>query len=1494
MSTRVHGWRRVWRWTKRGLLGLGALMVVASAALVILVHTRFGRELARKQVVAKLDTLFVGGTRIGTIEGSPFGELVLRDVVLNGPDGKPAVFAKKVTLGIGLLALISKHANLESVVAEDVEVRLARDQDGKLEAAYMIRPTPPTGWSIDIPDLKVRRAHIAYDTGTEWMNVDAVEMFGAVHMPDAQPMKANFSVRGAWRERVVGVGVDAVVTIEHNTTTVASLIAHAGAVTIAGANLRIITPLPPEPLTAGKATAPMAPSPIISGTLIVNAPAVGVALLAPQVKPPANIAVALNISAAAPWTHLSLIGQLGATPVRGMLDVDLGTRIVKGVISSGELDLAVVSTDRLRGTAGGVVMFEAKAGATGALPTARGVIAMWGQVLDLPDARATIAFDTNGQHLKTVIGAASDSLHAMIEGEVTRAGTALTLDRGTIIASTQDPAAASRGKAPVHGALSVRLAAHGALSPETNLAVSGRIDGRQLRMKDVSVATLSLAIDARQIPCAPTGKVKLAMTGIVRQGMQLGKLEVTAGSRPDGKIQVSARSRPAQDPWLIDLDALVTLPGRSEITTIDLQRHHVRAGNGGDWNGSTGHVEVGPRRLELRGFATSGPGGAVAVAGSYDRSTGDFVAKIDGTMLALSTFDPRFLGTVDAHVDVTRTRGRFAGTADVTGTKLALGTSLQALDLAVKLHATAGQLLVDATASSPTLGAAKVTLDVDAPKDLTDLAAWRQLHRDAIRSGHLALQKVDLAKVADLAGRSGDAAGRLDGELQLTSTSLSGAMFVRDLRTPSLRGSGPINVDVQVSQSAGEELLATLTGHVAPFGRVQIAVRGIMPDHVFDPAVWTAFGPHAVRAATLRVDQFELDPAQLERFGITTEMRGRISLSVEVGESLESAKVIIDVAQLRGSPIVKPVDVHGVAEIDASGATTTLSIRSGTLTLLDVHGKARLTLEQLLADPGSVMSTPLALTATIPSAPAPALFAVFGRTEVIGGTLEGSIVVAGTLGKPTFIAKLVGTKLQVPPGPRNKPVKMIDTITLDGSWDGSIAKLAIDGVEQGGKLHVLAEGNLHALAQGSMTIQATAFDLVPVLAFAPGPAGGAAGRLDANLSVKGLDPATMRIAGELHLTGARVPVAPQVGTLRRAKLDVVINDRELKIDVTGKLGAGDLTLASTFVIDGAMPVTGDATLTLRKVSPIGAVEPVVDADITAKLHRNGGQWIADVTVKNGNIVVPSGRGEALKPVGAPTDMVFAGDDRMSRRPMLKQVPVFASIVANITIYSTSVKSDELRGLIKGKVTISADAESVGIVGSIEADRGDLDLFGRRYEVDRAAVHFDGSTDPLLDLRISHEFADVSTVTEVHGRLSKPELVLSSNPGIYTQGQLLGFLLGGEPSGDPSGGSASDQATSVGSSFVANKLGGYVKSALPIDIDVLRYEAATASTGSAVTVGTWVTRTLFVAYRQHLESRVDENLSEGAVEYWLSRRISIEATAGDRGYDGIDLLWRRRY
>src|SRR5262249_20220463 len=151
--------------------------------------------------------------------------------------------------------------------------------------------------------------------------------------------------------------------------------------------------------------------------------------------------------------------------------------------------------------------------------------------------------------------------------------------------------------------------------------------------------------------------------------------------------------------------------------------------------------------------------------------------------------------------------------------------------------------------------------------------------------------------------------------------------------------------------------------------------------------------------------------------------------------------------------------------------------------LVEVNGHIPVTLDELIANPRVVLAQPLAVTATIPDAPAPQVLAVFGRTEVTAGTLSGRFDIAGTVAAPTVTGQLTGTRLQVPPGPRGKPIKTLDKLTLDASWDGQKATLVIDGSERNGTLHVAADVSPHALADATVAIDAHEFDLVPLLVF---------------------------------------------------------------------------------------------------------------------------------------------------------------------------------------------------------------------------------------------------------------------------------------------------------------------------------------------------------------------------------------------------------------------------
>lgn len=1480
---------RGWRWIKRGTLGLFGFIVLAVAAALVVIHTDWGRGILRKQVEARLNAMFTGGATLGKLEGSPFSELTLHDLVLNGPDKQPAISVKTLRVAVGILPLLSHQARVLGVVAEDVDVDLKRNPDGTMQIGQLMVPGPKSTWSVALPRVELRRAHVKLDTGSEVMNLDNLAIDARVKMPYDGPIDASLEVTGNWRERTnVPLVVRTIVHKDETELVVPALFALAGELVVAGSDVSMVT-VENKP-------------PRLGGTIAANASVAAVQRLLPTLQLPADIIVAATARPVAgqPWTDLHVLAKVDDTPIKLTGQADLEAKHARGELVAGTLNLTKLSGGKLEGSAAASATFDVRPGGPKSLPIATAQIKGWGAVAGVPRTEFVIDVESAGERVKAVVDATGEGVKAKLKATVRTVGELLAIEDATLVASTSNPQAASGGKAPVRGSLQVNLAASGQIKPALTMAVSGTVDGRHLSMQDMSVAQLHVSLDASKLPNRPFGKAHVQIVDLVRGTMQLGAITLDATDRADGKVAVQVRSRPHQAPWLVDLDALVTPPAGAGAKTVvvDVLSHRVRAGNYADWSGKTGHIEIAPDRIVVRDLDSASKLGKLAIDGSFDRVRGDIDAKVDVSGVTLESIGGRYHGKLDAHIAVTRKRLQWDADVAIAGKGLQLDPSTVVIDTDTKIALHDRKLTLDVGANSLQLGTMKLAVALATPAVVTDAAAWKKLGREAIETGKLTMQGVDLRRAAELAGMEGEYAGRIDGDMQFTATTAGGRIEVKNVVAPQLRGITGVSAVLDLTQQSPTELQPTLTVSADGIGNVQAQAQLVVPEKMFDPVAWKQLGPAALKGATVSAEQITVDPGMLDRFGIISEMRAKVSFGVEVGEGARTFDAAVDVKGLTGAPIAQPLDIHLGAKVDDHETTLGLDVKTKGAALLALDGKVPLTIRAVLANkdnPDAIKQTPVNATLKLARTDAAKLLAVFGRSEITGGTLDGEVDLRGTIGAPTVKAKIVATGLKVPPGPRSKPVRTVDNLTITADWDGARAKLGINGAESdGGKLDVQAEVAPAKLADGSVTIKATKFDLVPLLAFLPGPAGGAAGTLDANLTVKGLDPKTMQLSGEVHLADGRVPIAPAVGTMRRTKLDAVIADHQIQLSVTGRLGGGDLTMKGAIALDGAAPNGGNAKITLREVAPIGSVEPKINADITARLSRDQQQWKADLVIDNALVVVPNNRGEALKPPGAPTDMQFANGKRVTRRPMDKEVPQNPVFVVDITLHSTRVESEEFRGLLKGKLSVRADGDAIGIVGGITADSGDLDLFGHRYYLDRAAVSFDGPIDPILDVRITHDFPDVTTITEVRGRMSNPELRMSSDPGSYSQGQLLGFLLGGDPGGDPQNSSATDKVAGAGASFVANQLGGYVKKALPIDIDVLRYESASATSSAAVTVGTWVNHVLFLAYRQHLSARVDENSSEGELEYWITRRIVVEGVAGDRGVAGVDLLWRKRY
>ncbi|MEO8841661.1 MAG: translocation/assembly module TamB domain-containing protein [Kofleriaceae bacterium] len=1526
----VHGWRRGLRWIKRGALGLLVVLVVAIGGALAFIHTDYGRDQVRGFGNDQLAKLFVGGGTIGHIDGSPFGELILRDVVINGPDHQPAIRAKTVRVSVGIFDLVKHTIKLQDVIAEDVDLAIKREADGSFAMAKLLEPDPnPTKstWNVDLDDIDLVRAHVMIDTGTQdtgVVNLDDVVVLGNLHLHNDGTVLGGLRIGATWRERKAPITILAAVRDDAESTRARHLDVSIGGVSMAASDIAIVK-------------APNGGFPHIAGTFVVDAPKQAVAALVPRIQLPGDVAFSLTAGAAqGAMIPIALAGHVGASSVKAELQADPDAKHVTGTLTTSELDLATLTQQRIDATGALAATFDLAQGAPGELPTATATITAHGTYQKLPRTALTGQLASHGQQVTADL-AVTGPMQAKLTAAITRAGAALHLDRAHLVATIADPKVASGGKAPFHGQLAITVDASGALSPSPDLAVKATAGGKRLRMQDLSIATLAVSIDGTHLPYQPHGKATVTATDIIRGEMQLGRIDLDARDRSDGKIAVNVTSHPKQNPWMIELAALVTPPGRGDTVTIDLGKHRVRAGNGTEWIGDGGRIVIDPRQIALDTLASKSDDGAITVAGTLDRRDGDLSAKLEVDRFTLAALGPRYRGLVTAHVAITRSHDQFAGTADVTGTGLATDLEKPPVDLQTTIAIKPGTLTVDATVGSATLGHAALALDLTTPRDLTDVRAWKRAGRTAIQSAKLTATNVDLGQLATILAQPLDTTvrvpgqlkvlghvyaltrpkhatpvtttkpqlgGHLDGELTITATTAKGDFKIQKLHLPQIHGVGRIDAELAIDQPTAQRVVPTVTLKIDQVGTMTARAELALPANVFDVAAWQRVGLDAVHGATVRTTDIAFDPAMLQRFGIESSMRGKAKVSVDVSAGLDAVKVVGDITELRGSPIAQPVAVHLEANLDGKTATAKLAVttKQATVTLLSVDAKLPITLDQLRANPRSISTAALDAKLELQQTSAPALLAVFGRDVITEGTLNGTVTVTGTLEQPRLIGHIVAANIKSTPGSFGRPTPVMKQLVLDATYGDRGGKLTLVGTEdQGGTLNVDATFDLNHLTAGTATVKAAKFDMRPMLAFAPDPGSAAKGILDANLAIHGFDPRTAQITGDLHLNNARLPIAPSVGTVRQANIDVTITPKQIKVAATGKLGKGTIALDGTIALNGADLAGGEAKLVLHKVSPIGAVEPEVDAEITAKISRQNERWTAEVTVDKGFVKINKTSGEALKPVGTPDDLHLSLTKLKPKRvaatgtgPNAPPPPVQPGLVAHVTLNPIKVEADEFRTTVHGKLDVTTDATTLGVVGTIEATSGDLDLFDRRYRVERAAVTFDGTVDPNLEIRITHDFPDVTTVTEVRGRLSKPDLALSSDPGGYSQSELLGFLLGGEPGGDPQSASARDKAAQVGSSIVANQIGGYVKKALPFDLDVIRYEAATATSSAAITVGSWITHTLFFSFSQHMNARADENSGEGTLEYWFTRRLELELTAGDRNYDGADLLWRKRY
>ncbi|HEU0033027.1 MAG TPA: translocation/assembly module TamB domain-containing protein [Kofleriaceae bacterium] len=1503
------------RWLKRITISLLLLIVVAVTAVLIWIDTDWGHRWLRDQAVDEMRAKFPGGVRIGRLEGSVYDEVVLRDVEIAAIDHRPAIKIATVRVHLAFTPALRKRVVIEKVVAEDVEIVLG-EAPLTPPPTTTTEPGSPLDWAIELPDVAVHRARLVVE-GKQPITLDGIEATAELAKLPGRPFGGSVRVAGAWAERALPFQAAVQLVLEDY----ASLPFAQVAIGDPGHEIRI---------TAHDVVVdPLRPT----GSALVEAPREAIARLSPSLVLPADPRVFIVATKTKAGSHVDLHGALGATEIRGVIQGDLASEQASVYLTATGVDAAKLSNDKLHalGDVGLALRVD---------PTRiAGIITVRGLVADLPLGHATVFVDTTWRDdknpavvtaLATTAGdvrVAATTRLVWQRGALLANGTkspVVDVDAARVVAIGKDLAKASADRVLVVArddvTADVALKQPGRAWPEPDLVLAGTARGTRIVYDGdtlVGGATARFDVTAHKKQLAASGHADLR--GVVQDGTLLGAAGVDAWLLDDQKrIGMRLEARPAKADVDIYANATIT-PG--DTIEIAVGNHRIVPKVGATWIGSGGRISITDTTTKVRGITTSTGTGKVTVQADVVKPTRSLAVQVEATGVPASVIDPAYRGTASGTVTLKRRGLRWDGDGSFALTGIATEPDAPPIDGTVKLAIAGRSVTADVTASSAGIGSGRFGLEVEGPTDITDVDAWQALDRSAIHKATVQVDKLDLAALSPTGGT-------IEGDLQLAGADTKGTLEIRGIETPLGVAEGQV-----VITPLGDNPFASWTANIADVGTANVGVQIALPKRPFDPVAWKQHGRRLVPSLSVSVDDIAVDPAKLAKLGIQAPYRGRLDLKLAASGSAGIAKLDIDARSVQGGVLAQPLDAQVHVETGPTGTSSYACVDRAakpgqrlacqpeegapppTKKLVELREVTLpIAFDTWITAPKTALAAPLAGTLAIPSQEAAPVIAIFGRKDFVGGTLDGTIAIAGTPRKPTANGQISLVDTRVVSWIPGRTVPMLKQVLLQIGWNG----VAIDNQltikeASGGSLVAYVKGRPDRLDELVTGYTAISLDIAPIAAFLPGDISAATGKLGGSGLITGVDPAKLKIKGNLYLTEATVPVTPILGTLRDgyARIEAYA-DKDIELVAHGILGtcrnprqaAANKKCTENVHLTAKTPhdlSTLEANLQVTQVAPIGEIEPLIDGKARAMLRRDGRRWSGDIWVTDASVYVPPSQGEDLLDEMLPDDVW----DASKPIPVRKRVraPTKTWLTADVHVASTPITVEEwgVQASVRSKRLKLLVGDAIGLDGKLAVEYGTAnDVFGRQYRIEPTdIVTFEGTIDPEVDLEMTHQFPALTLEVKVRGKVSDPDfpqLVFEDDQGRYGQGELLAFFLGGDPSGDASA-QARDAGIGVGSSLVMQQLTRRFKKVLPraLRFDVFRCEQGAAAAGTACTFGKTVANGRGqIAYRVRSAPSPNENPGEGVLQYYFTPDWYGELVGGTANVVGADLLWRHRW
>ncbi|RAP42456.1 hypothetical protein BYZ73_04500 [Rhodovulum viride] len=398
-----------------------------------------------------------------------------------------------------------------------------------------------------------------------------------------------------------------------------------------------------------------------------------------------------------------------------------------------------------------------------------------------------------------------------------------------------------------------------------------------------------------------------------------------------------------------------------------------------------------------------------------------------------------------------------------------------------------------------------------------------------------------------------------------------------------------------------------------------------------------------------------------------------------------------------------------------------------------------------------------------------------------------------------------------------------------------------------------------------------------------------------DLTLKG-PPGLSALSGRATTSGARLS-APTLGAaLTDIGGRVDLSGGRARLDLSGRLGGGQVAVTGPITLSGAFPAELAIRLTQARLQDPALYEASVDGTVTVTGPLTGGARIAGrLDLGRTEITVPS---TGLGGGGELPDLVHRGAPAAVQATRVRAGLVETDsgggggrpYPLDLTVSAASQVFVRGRGLdaeLGGRLVLGGTTADVAATGQFQLIRGRLDILAQRFTLDEGQVTLSGPFDPQLHFVAATQSGDVTARILVDGRASSPDISFQSDPDL-PQEEVISRILFGRGLDTLSPLQAAELASAVATLMGRGGQGilGTLRSATGLDdLDV----NSTEEGGTELSAGKYLSDNVYsqVIVNPDGESEINLNLD-------VSPYVTVKGHVGAEGDTGIGIFYERDY